>query len=462
VTVDPWAWWTAEEIAAAAECPLENVREHWPRIFEQLGHGEIQTPNIATGVIGTIAIETASTFAPVREGCYLGEPEPAETHRATLSYWPYYGRGYIQLTHASNYSLYGPKVAELWGTSPDDAAFDLVANPDAALEPNMAAAIIALWFRDTRALPTDSYPAGYTLVEACELQDWEWVRILVYGGSDPVGAARIGDIAAALGPPSATSDGSEASIVPEPELPLPSYDQMFPAFAQNDDWSCAPTSARWALWAYSEDSTEQWVEGTMLAEDVVTTKYGLSDSTGAGLADFLNRHYGEYGYLASNSSYVLFDEVAQEAGAARHPLMLGGQAWCHWSGVRGFDGTRLVLANPAPGWHGVNQHMSRDQFTALGKMSLVRLTHPAAEAIAPPEPGPTPDPNDPYAPWRGAVGSGLLDMMAADGVLPAQRSSTWLPLGVSPADVESCAGQNGTEYRWLLTVSHGYRYRPSA
>jgi hypothetical protein len=455
MTADPWAWWPAEEIADASDCPLANVQANWPKIFEQLGHCSIQTPNVAIGVIGTTAIEGASTFAPVSEGCYLGEPEPAQSHRETLSYAPFWGRGHIQLTHAGNYAAYGPKVAALWGADPSEPTFDLETYPDNALDPDIAAAVIALYFRDTRALPTESYPEGYSLVQACEEQDWEWVRQLVYGGSDPAGAARIADIAADLGPP-----GGE-EIVPEPD-PLPTYDPHYPAFAQNDDWSCAPTSARWALWAYGEDSTESWVEGTMLAEGIVTTQYGLMDHTGGQLAEFLQRHYQEYGYASSNSSYVSFDEVAQEAVAGRHPLMMGGQAWCHWSGVRGFDGTRLVLANPAPGWMQIGQHMSRDEFSRLGKFSLVRLTHPAAEEIVPPDPGPGPDPNDPYAAWRGAIGSGLLEMMAADGTLPAQRASTWLPLGApAPSDIESCNGANGVSYVWQLTTGQGFRYRPS-
>jgi hypothetical protein len=52
-------------------------------------------------------------------------------------------------------------------------------------------------------------------------------------------------------------------------------------------------------------------------------------------------------------------------------------------------------------------------------------------------------------------------MMAADGTLPAQRSSTWLPLGITPSDIETCAGQNGVQYQWQLTTSKPYRYHPS-
>ncbi len=60
--------------------------------------------------------------------------------------------------------------------------------------------------------------------------------------------------------------------------------------------------------------------------------------------------------------------------------------------------------------------------------------------------------------WAGKIGSGLLDMMAQDGTRPAQRGSTWLPLGVTPSDVEQCYGENGTLYVWLLGPGTGHRF----
>ena len=63
--------------------------------------------------------------------------------------------------------------------------------------------------------------------------------------------------------------------------------------------------------------------------------------------------------------------------------------------------------------------------------------------------------------WRGIIGDGLLQMMSYDKTRPAQRSSTWLPLGVTPSDVEECYGENGTRYTWLLGSNRGFRFRPS-
>jgi GH25 family lysozyme M1 (1,4-beta-N-acetylmuramidase) len=452
--------------------------------------------------------------------------------------------------------------------------------------------------------------------------------------------------------------------------PLPAYDWTEPPRLQEGDWDCSQESVEWCLWAYSRTPDDSWMEDSMIRAGVIDPAVGCLDSSGAGLADWLNDEYGEYGYVASNQTAVSFDQVAQEAQTRQHPLAIGGAAWYHWSGVRGYDQImdRLLLANPAPGYKGVYQTMTRSQFAALGGFNMVRLTHPAAESgsssagtlpggidvsshqgyvdwsavkgagaafgwtkatggawyknptavsnwqgmaaaslqrgayhyafesSGQPLPGPGPEaeaayfldavtphglargdmlcldieegpgalgqwalrwckkvesfvgyppiiytsrgfaeahgfrdvpelaryglwlaewsatsmpspvapwthtafwqftdkasvpgcstlvdgnrfngtaeqlplwgkpgvlpPEDPYAPWSGLVGSGLLDMMAADGTLPAQSRSTWLPLGVSPADIEQCAGANGINYVWQLTTSQGFRYAP--
>lgn len=245
---------------------------------------------------------------------------------------------------------------------------------------------------------------------------------------------------------------------PEPEPPLPPYpvyDPSEPSRLQENDWDCSVESCEWMLFAYGRSPDDDWLEQTMIAEGVVSLEAGCLDASGAGLADFLNRHYGEDGYLASNEPSVTFEAVAAEAAEGKHPLALGGRAWYHWSGCRGADGDTLLLANPAPGWQGVYDTLTRAQWDALGPWSMVRLTHPAAEA--PPAPEPEPEP----APPTGVIGSGLLEMMAADGTQPAQQDSLWLPPGASPAQIELCFGENGTIYVWLMRVGRGFRYQPS-
>ena len=80
----------------------------------------------------TVEWETAKTFRPVREAFWKSE----EWRRKNLRYFPYYGRGYVQLTWKNNYERYG----QLLG-------LDLVGNPDLALNAPTAAFILVHGFK---------------------------------------------------------------------------------------------------------------------------------------------------------------------------------------------------------------------------------------------------------------------------------------------------------------------------
>lgn len=237
---------------------------------------------------------------------------------------------------------------------------------------------------------------------------------------------------------------------------LPTYDPATPSQNQDWDWDCSQESAQYCLRSWGRDPDDDWMEASLIQSGTVTPEYGLMDASGAGMADWFNAEYGEFGYLASNEPSVSFDDVAQEAAEGKHPLMIGGRAWYHWVGCRGFDGDVLLIANSAEGYMGITDWLSRGQFEALGPFSMVRLTHPAAEGLVPPAPALD------YSWWAqdGKVGSGLLEMMANDATLPAQDYSTWLPIGRNPAQIEECIGRNGVRYVWLLVTNEGVRYRP--
>jgi hypothetical protein len=77
-----------------------------------------------------------------------------------------------------------------------------------------------------------------------------------------------------------------------------------------------------------------------------------------------------WGVAAFNRAPVSFDEVAGWAGT--RPVMIGGRNWGHWTAVRGFDGERLVLANPGgTGPRFGQQTLNRQQFEDLGWFSAV-------------------------------------------------------------------------------------------
>jgi hypothetical protein len=67
-------------------------------------------------------------FRPIREGQFGGhDAQASETFRRRLHYYPYYGRGYVQLTHKRNYNSFGDRLN-----------IELVGDPDLALEPDVA------------------------------------------------------------------------------------------------------------------------------------------------------------------------------------------------------------------------------------------------------------------------------------------------------------------------------------
>jgi hypothetical protein len=245
---------------------------------------------------------------------------------------------------------------------------------------------------------------------------------------------------------------------------LPTYDPSTPAQPQDADYDCSQESAQWCLRSWGRNPDDAWMTQSLIDQGVMTPQYGLMDASGAGMADWLNREYGEFGYVASNEPSVTFDQVANEAAEVAHPLMIGGRAFYHWVGCSGWSssGDVLLLANSALGYKGVWDTLSRAQWAQLGPWSLVRLQHPAAEGLSdtvPPGLSDTVPPD--LSAWEPFVGSGLLQLMAEDGTEPAQSASTWLPLGGQTAETEMCLGKNMVTYIWSLTVNQGARYRPA-
>lgn len=88
-------------------------------------------PQIAY-VVATVEWETARTFQPVREAFWKSEA----WRRENLRYYPYYGRGFVQLTWQRNYATY----AHLLGV-------DLVNDPDKAMDPAIAKFILVHGFK---------------------------------------------------------------------------------------------------------------------------------------------------------------------------------------------------------------------------------------------------------------------------------------------------------------------------
>jgi len=91
--------------------------------------------NQAAYVLATADWETNHTFEPVREAYWV--PNAESWRKKNLRYYPWYGRGFVQLTWERNYKLAGAKIG-----------VDLIANPDAAMVPENAARIAVVGMRE--------------------------------------------------------------------------------------------------------------------------------------------------------------------------------------------------------------------------------------------------------------------------------------------------------------------------
>lgn len=91
-------------------------------------------------VLATTEWETNRTFEPVREAYWLSE----SWRKKNLRYYPWYGRGFVQLTWEANYVKAGKRLG-----------VDLTTNPDKAMDPEIAAEILVVgmlegWFTNKK------------------------------------------------------------------------------------------------------------------------------------------------------------------------------------------------------------------------------------------------------------------------------------------------------------------------
>lgn len=84
-------------------------------------------------VLGSVEWETGQTFKPVKEG--IGKTD--EWRKKNFRYFPYFGRGAIQMTHLSNYQKYSKILG-----------IDLVNKPDLALDPQISLFILVHGFKN--------------------------------------------------------------------------------------------------------------------------------------------------------------------------------------------------------------------------------------------------------------------------------------------------------------------------
>jgi len=95
--------------------------------MEECAKQEIDNVNQIAYILATVEHETNGTFLPVVEAYWLSE----SWRKKHLRYYPYYGRGLVQITWKENYEKFGALLG-----------IDLVAEPDLALDLDNAVFIL--------------------------------------------------------------------------------------------------------------------------------------------------------------------------------------------------------------------------------------------------------------------------------------------------------------------------------
>ncbi|SIS71905.1 MULTISPECIES: glycoside hydrolase family 19 protein [Chryseobacterium] len=83
-------------------------------------------------IFATTFHETNATFLPIKEAYWLSE----DWRKKNLRYFPYYGRGYVQITWKDNYNKFSQEIGE-----------DFVKNPDLVMLPKYAFKILIDGFK---------------------------------------------------------------------------------------------------------------------------------------------------------------------------------------------------------------------------------------------------------------------------------------------------------------------------
>ena len=147
--------------------PRENIEQYTPIILKALSEQGIVDPKMIAYALATISAETAG-FAPIEEyasgkaynpgnkvAASLGNTEPGDGEK-------YKGRGFIQLTGRNNYRHMG----EVLG-------IDLENDPDLALDPEVAAKILAVFLAERQG----------TILGALNVNNLSYARKIVNGGT---------------------------------------------------------------------------------------------------------------------------------------------------------------------------------------------------------------------------------------------------------------------------------------
>jgi hypothetical protein len=156
---------------------------------------------------------------------------------------------------------------------------------------------------------------------------------------------------------------------PSPPNYLEHYDPNSPQYKQQASWSCSACSLAWLERALglNPNANEQSAINEIGYPNNINSTYGLMDGSGAQLQRVLS-DYGQktsQAWLSYDSAWSIYNQT---------PGCMSGGAWYHWVSARGTSDGNLWIANSAPGYMGVWDILTRDDFNRLGPFSCVWTT----------------------------------------------------------------------------------------
>lgn len=135
-------------------------------------------------------------------------------------------------------------------------------------------------------------------------------------------------------------------------------------------WTCSACSLDWVMRStllVPDYNRQRAVEEIGYTEQI-NPWVGLTnvDGPGQALIDVL-AGYGQ----ESEQAWLDFDAVYEAAQETTG--MISGSAWYHWVSLRGVQGDTIWIANSAPGYMGIWNNLSRQDFSRLGPFNTVLL-----------------------------------------------------------------------------------------
>jgi len=135
------------------------------------------------------------------------------------------------------------------------------------------------------------------------------------------------------------------------------------------NWTCSIASFTWVINATGTDPnfTRQQAMELIGYPNCVNETYGLMS------ADCLIRAYSDFD-LEAKQAWVTFDQAYSVM--SNHTGQINPVGMYHFMAMRGTDHLDmgdLWVANSAPGYRGIYDTMTRDQFNSLGPVQLIYL-----------------------------------------------------------------------------------------